>query len=122
MDECQGQHQNNMHHGTQPEDDRHRSEKATQQGRKIIQHPWTGADQQGVCDQQVHEPRDPPGLGVDGLGLLMIALGLWSLLARLRRRLYDWRWLHRFALAMGPAGFVAVIALISIGAVLWFAG
>jgi cytochrome bd ubiquinol oxidase subunit I len=45
-----------------------------------------------------------------GLGFLMFALGLLSLLARLRRRLYDWRWLHRFALAMGPAGFVAVIA------------
>jgi cytochrome d ubiquinol oxidase subunit I len=45
-----------------------------------------------------------------GLGFLMFALGLWSLLARLRRRLYDWRWLHRFAVAMGPAGFVAVIA------------
>jgi len=45
-----------------------------------------------------------------GLGLLMIGLGLWSLAARLRRRLYDWRWLHRFAVAMGPAGFVAVIA------------
>jgi cytochrome d ubiquinol oxidase subunit I len=45
-----------------------------------------------------------------GLGLLMFALGLWSLLARLRRRLYDWRWLHRLAVAMGPAGFVAVIA------------
>jgi cytochrome d ubiquinol oxidase subunit I len=44
-----------------------------------------------------------------GLGLLMFALGLWSLLARLRRRLCDWRWLHRFAVAMGPAGFVAVI-------------
>ncbi|MEO7178870.1 MAG: cytochrome ubiquinol oxidase subunit I [Allosphingosinicella sp.] len=45
-----------------------------------------------------------------GLGLLMFALGLWSLLARMRGRLHDWRWLHRFALAMGPAGFVAVIA------------
>ena len=45
-----------------------------------------------------------------GLGVLMFALGLWSLLARLRRRLHDWRWLHRFALLMGPAGFVAVIA------------
>ncbi|MEA3001628.1 MAG: cytochrome bd ubiquinol oxidase subunit [Sphingomonadales bacterium] len=45
-----------------------------------------------------------------GLGLLMLALGLWSLLARLRRRLYDWRPLHLFALVMGPAGFVAVIA------------
>jgi len=45
-----------------------------------------------------------------GLGLLMFALGLWSLFARLRGKLYDWRLLHRFALAMGPAGFVAVIA------------
>jgi len=45
-----------------------------------------------------------------GLGLAMLGLGLWSLVARLRRRLYDWRWLHRAAIAMGPAGFVAVIA------------
>jgi cytochrome d ubiquinol oxidase subunit I len=45
-----------------------------------------------------------------GLGLLMIALGLWSLLARARGKLYEWRWLHRFALAMGPSGFIAVIA------------
>jgi cytochrome d ubiquinol oxidase subunit I len=45
-----------------------------------------------------------------GLGLLMLLLGLWSLFARLRRRLYDWPLLHRFALVMGPAGFVAVIA------------
>ena len=45
-----------------------------------------------------------------GLGLLMFALGLWSLLARARKRLYDWRWLQRLALVMGPSGFVAVIA------------
>ncbi|MBU3079222.1 cytochrome ubiquinol oxidase subunit I [Sphingomonas quercus] len=45
-----------------------------------------------------------------GLGLLMIALGMWSLVARLAGRLYDWRWMHRLALALGPAGFVAVIA------------
>ena len=44
-----------------------------------------------------------------GLGLLMALLGMWSLLARLRRRLYEWRLLHRFALIMGPSGFVAVI-------------
>jgi cytochrome d ubiquinol oxidase subunit I len=44
-----------------------------------------------------------------GLGFLMALLGLWSLLARLRGKLHDWRWLHGFALAMGPAGFVAVI-------------
>jgi cytochrome d ubiquinol oxidase subunit I len=45
-----------------------------------------------------------------GLGLLMLTLGLFSLLARVRGRLYEWRPLHRFALLMGPAGFVAVIA------------
>jgi cytochrome d ubiquinol oxidase subunit I len=44
------------------------------------------------------------------LGLLMFGLGLWSLLARLRGGLYDWRWLHRAAVAMGPAGFVSVTA------------
>jgi cytochrome d ubiquinol oxidase subunit I len=45
-----------------------------------------------------------------GLGFLMFALGLLSLLARLRRGLYRWRPLHRFALLMGPSGFIAVIA------------
>jgi cytochrome d ubiquinol oxidase subunit I len=45
-----------------------------------------------------------------GLGMLMLLLGLWSLAARLRKRLYDWKWLHRFALVMGPSGFAAVIA------------
>ena len=45
-----------------------------------------------------------------GLGFLMFALGLWSLVARLRKRLYDWTALHRFALLMGPTGFVTVIA------------
>ncbi|MBB5685768.1 cytochrome ubiquinol oxidase subunit I [Sphingobium boeckii] len=45
-----------------------------------------------------------------GLGMLMLGLGLFSLFARVRHRLYDWPLLHRFALVMGPAGFVAVIA------------
>ena len=45
-----------------------------------------------------------------GLGLLMFALGGIALIAWLRGRLYDWPPLHRFAVAMGPAGFVAVIA------------
>jgi cytochrome d ubiquinol oxidase subunit I len=45
-----------------------------------------------------------------GLGFLMLALGVASLLARAAGKLYDWRWLQRFALLMGPAGFVAVIA------------
>jgi cytochrome d ubiquinol oxidase subunit I len=45
-----------------------------------------------------------------GLGFSIFGLGALSLLARLRGKLYDWRPLHRLALIMGPAGFVAVIA------------
>jgi cytochrome d ubiquinol oxidase subunit I len=45
-----------------------------------------------------------------GLGFAMLGLGLWSLVARWRHKLYDWSWLHRAAIVMGPAGFVAVIA------------
>lgn len=45
-----------------------------------------------------------------GLGMLMLALGLWSLVARMRGKLYDWPLLHRFAVLMGPSGFVAVLA------------
>jgi len=45
-----------------------------------------------------------------GLGFLMLALGLWSLFARVRGRLYEWPLLHRFAILLAPSGFVAVIA------------
>ena len=45
-----------------------------------------------------------------GLGFAMLGVGLWSLFARWRGRLYDWRWLHRAALVMSPAGFIAVLA------------
>ncbi|WP_181165589.1 cytochrome ubiquinol oxidase subunit I [Mesorhizobium sp. B2-4-12] len=44
------------------------------------------------------------------IGFAMLGIGLWSLAARLRGRLYDWSWLHRAAIVMGPVGFVAVIA------------
>lgn len=44
------------------------------------------------------------------LGFAMLGIGLWSLLARFRHKLYDWSWLHRAAILMGPSGFVAVIA------------
>ena len=45
-----------------------------------------------------------------GLGTLMALLGMLSLYARWRRKLYEWKPLHRFALAMAPSGLVAVIA------------
>jgi cytochrome d ubiquinol oxidase subunit I len=44
------------------------------------------------------------------IGFLMLAAGLWSLWARWKRRLFDDRGLHRFALVMAPSGLVAVIA------------
>lgn len=45
-----------------------------------------------------------------GLGTAMAALGIVSLVARARGKLYDCPWLHRAALVMGPSGFIAVLA------------
>ncbi len=45
-----------------------------------------------------------------GIGFLILGLGLFSLWARWRGALYQTRLLHMFALAMGPAGFIAVLA------------
>jgi cytochrome d ubiquinol oxidase subunit I len=45
-----------------------------------------------------------------GMGLLMIALGLAAAWLRWKGRLYDARWLHRFAVAMGGSGLIAVTA------------
>lgn len=45
-----------------------------------------------------------------GIGVLMVAAGVWSLWLRLRTRLYDAPWFLRATVAMGPAGFIAVLA------------
>jgi len=45
-----------------------------------------------------------------GIGFAMLGVGLWSLYARARKRLYDAPWLHRAALVMAPSGFAAVLA------------
>jgi len=45
-----------------------------------------------------------------GLGVLMIALGLWSAWLRWRKRLWDTRPFLRFAVLMGPAGVIAILA------------
>ena len=45
-----------------------------------------------------------------GLGMLILALGAVSLLLRWRGALMRARWLHWWAVAMGPAGFLAVTA------------
>lgn len=45
-----------------------------------------------------------------GLGLLMIALGIWGAWLRWRGRLFNAPGLWRFSLFMGPAGLVAILA------------
>ncbi len=45
-----------------------------------------------------------------GIGLAIVALGVWSLWRRRQRKLYDSPWLQRAAVSMGPAGFVAVVS------------
>ena len=45
-----------------------------------------------------------------GLGFAMLGIGVWSLWARWKGRLYDSPWLHRAAVAMAPSGLVAVLA------------
>ena len=63
-------------------------------------------------------PEDRPPVGIVfwsfrimvGLGMLMAALGMLSLYARWRGKLYEWTLLHRFALLMAPSGLIAVIA------------
>lgn len=44
-----------------------------------------------------------------GLGFAMLGLGLVSLYLRTRHRLYDTRWFHYVAMAMAPAGFIAIV-------------
>lgn len=43
------------------------------------------------------------------IGFAMLGIGLWAAWARWKGHLYHARWLHRAAVAMGPAGFLAVL-------------
>jgi cytochrome d ubiquinol oxidase subunit I len=45
-----------------------------------------------------------------GLGTLMLLLGVWSAWLRWRSRLYQSRLFLRFAVVMGPAGLIAILA------------
>ncbi len=44
------------------------------------------------------------------IGFAMLGIGVWSLWARFRGRLFESPWLHRAAVAMAPSGLVAVLA------------
>jgi cytochrome d ubiquinol oxidase subunit I len=83
-------------------------------GSLILTHSWSGQIK-GLKD---FAPQDRPNAAIVfwtfrlmvGLGLLMILLGLWSLVLRLKGRLFSHR---RFLLAttiMGPAGLIAMLA------------
>ena len=45
-----------------------------------------------------------------GLGVLMLLLALTGLWLRRTGRFYESPWFHRFALVMGPSGFIAMLA------------
>ena len=45
-----------------------------------------------------------------GLGLAMLATGIWGLWSRRSNTLYTSKWLHRVSLLMLPSGFIAVLA------------
>jgi cytochrome d ubiquinol oxidase subunit I len=50
------------------------------------------------------------GCAMVGLGFLMLLLGLWGAWARWRHELYRSKLFLRFAVLMGPAGLVALLA------------
>lgn len=43
------------------------------------------------------------------VGFAMLAVGIWSAIARYRGRLYRAKWLQRAVVVMGPSGFLAVL-------------
>jgi cytochrome bd ubiquinol oxidase subunit I len=45
-----------------------------------------------------------------GIGFAMLGLGGWSLWLRYKHQLYDAPWMHRAAIALSPAGFIAILA------------
>ena len=45
-----------------------------------------------------------------GIGILMLGIGLLSLCARWKGKLYQWRWLQISRWPWGPPGFIAVLA------------
>tara|TARA_R110002073_G_scaffold98164_1_gene225071 strand:- start:1024 stop:1761 length:738 start_codon:yes stop_codon:yes gene_type:complete len=83
-------------------------------GSMILTHDWDGK----ITGLKDFAPEDRPNATIVfwtfrvmvGMGVLMALLGVVSLFARLRNTLFSCVWLHRFALVMGPSGFVAILA------------
>lgn len=83
-------------------------------GSLILTHSWDGR----VPALKDFPPEDRPNASIIfwsfrvmvGLGMLMIALGLWSLWLRYRGSLYSHQGFLRMTLWMGPAGVIAILA------------
>jgi cytochrome d ubiquinol oxidase subunit I len=83
-------------------------------GSVILTHTWTGP----VPALGQFPKQDRPDATIVfftfrimvGLGLLMITLGLWSAWLRRGQRMYRVRPFLRYALCMGPAGLIAILA------------
>ena len=83
-------------------------------GSLILTHTTDGV----IRGMQDWPPNERPPMGIVfyafrvmvGLGMLICLLGFWSLWLRARGRLYATPALHRAAVVMGPAGFIAVLS------------
>ncbi len=83
-------------------------------GSLILTHSWSGQ----IPGLKDFAPDDRPNSTVIfwsfrvmvGLGFLMLFLGLWSLWLRWRGQMYRAPLFLRFAILMGPAGIVAILA------------
>ncbi len=80
----------------------------------ILTHDWDG-EVLGLTEWR-KEDRPPAAIVfwsfriMVAVGLAMVAIGLWSAVTRFRGRLFEATWLQRAAVAMGPSGFLAVLA------------
>ena len=83
-------------------------------GSVILTHSWNGE----IRGLKEFPPEDRPNSTIvffsfrvmAGLGMLMILLGVLGLVLRRGGRLYEAKWFHRFALLMGPTGFISLLA------------
>jgi cytochrome d ubiquinol oxidase subunit I len=83
-------------------------------GSLILTHSWNGQ----IAGLKDFAPEDRPNSTIVfwtfrimvGLGFLMLLLGLWGAWARWRNALFESRMFLRFALVMGPAGLIAILA------------
>jgi len=83
-------------------------------GSLILTHTWDGV----LKGLKEWAPQDRPHAPtvfwafriMVGIGVLMLTLGIWATWLRAKGRLFDSTGLLRFAVVMGPSGFIAVIA------------